>query len=248
MTLREQLDAHSKAIYDQWVFEAVMSCAIKMPWPHDVEIVCGYNPQLLLTDQRTLTDRVCDLLHDGWRDEPPIYNWPAVDIDNEMIDFGSIPPGTPSAPMVRYAVVGTGHMIFHHVNEMRAVVPRWGESDTDPLADIEAFYERLTKTEGEGKTDQVLDRYVAVLHADFSEIEMRALLAMVAHESRPVVLDLDPLGGMLPGMNDVLFNLSKEMAKSKVLPRRPDYHRHDPTKHHGTHKHTKRYTKRRNRR
>lgn len=165
----------------------------------DINRVCGYDPQKLL---------------------PP----PETDIWDEAIDFENIPEGTPSAPIARYQVIGTGRVTFNHV---------------EPPA-----------------SEEQMDRYVAVLHTDMTELELAYLYAALHHETRPVVLGLGPCGGFIDGVYSlsaegtydpgVFDRLVKQhyAAVEPLQPPMPSYMKHDPTKKHGGHGHLKRSSKR----
>lgn len=109
---------------------------------------------------------------------------------------------------------------FDVINKMGVVVQRWNEPDADPLADIEAALAHLGATCC-GKTDATAKHIGVLLDNGF-----------------------DVFGHTTDSFMKMVYDFSRANAKTEVLPKRPDYHRHDPTKQHGTHKHTKRYTKR----
>lgn len=268
LTPYEQMDAYAKAIYDQWVFEAVMTCAIQMPWPFDVEIICGYNPQRLLTYQpddfsylwnarhleemmgtsyakmtemmfpKEISEETIDF-EPRYRTETVIVvgsNGAVVDIESHEVAINR-----KLAPFV----MPVGRLVYDQspryqaINDMEAVVPRWGESDADPLRDIEDMVARMNnmiaiQPSAHGKTSADSEWVKFFLHADFSAVEMHALLATLRHETRGVILELDSMGGAIDGFADAVHLFAKSVAKCEPLPRHPDYHRHDPTKRHGT--------------
>lgn len=200
----------------------------------EVTEVCGYNPQLLLTDRRS-TATLASLWSKDVLDEMMGMSYAqmtsmmsAKEISDEFIDF---------APLYRTETViyaqedgtaveiGTGRLYYEHVNNTRHSVPRWGEADTDPLADIQDLYERMT---GE---------YRIHCHVEMSEAELTHLFAALRHDSQPLVLDLDSRGGDIPGsLNELIYRKPHyNDVVSGLAPRRkpaPDYHKHDKTKNH----------------
>lgn len=134
-------------------------------------------------------------------------------------------------------VLRGGRLYFDAINRMEAVVPRWGESGVDPLADIKKFYDEINDRvqklpSSRGKTDASNPHVRYFLEGDYTQLEMYALLAMLEHESDPVILDLSPRGGSLPGLNELVAGLLKREKCAAPLPSRPDYHKHDKTKNH----------------
>lgn len=251
---KEQAKRQSRDVYAEFVRHAVIKGLITLPWPHDLRIIVGYDPQLLLPPpdkRRTFHERMDvwreggDLKAHGMYDGGVVTQNGRWDIDNEYIDFNAIPPGTPSAPIAFYAGQSSGKT--QAINNMRATVPRWGESGADPLADIavmlkdvRAYYDSMKKpAPSQGKTDETAERFF--VHVDMSDAEMGMLIAAlgygpraVKHETGVVILDLDSRGGDIPSPLDV-YSLFKPQYVTEIVKSRkqgPDYLKHDPTKRH----------------
>lgn len=266
--MSSEVNAWSNAIYESWLREAVLAAYIQMPWPHDLKLLVGHDPQLLLEYKPAQTAEMAQLWSKAVLDEMMGMSYAQMseamfpkEIDNEFIDFEPryrtetvIVAGSdgvvfdiesydvPISRNLTPFIVPVGRVTYEHINNMQDVVPRWGEADTDPLQDIQDFYNRMNDRVAilpscHGKTDASQEWVKFFLHADFSAVEMHALMATLKHETRGVILELDRTGGAIPGMNDVIAGFTKAAAKAEHLPSRPDYHKHDRTK---SHKRTRR--------
>jgi hypothetical protein len=152
----------------------------------------GYNPQLLLTDQRS-----------EWR-----RLWDENEIERDMAE--------------RAAAIFAGF-------------------------DIENEFIVFEGRPSSGKTRPILDDIVLV-QADMSAAELH-MLATMMHESRSIVLDLDPRGGEIPGVMEpsVFGRFAKRYYDGR--PENPfDYQRHDPTKRQDTYRAMRRANKARGKR
>lgn len=102
------------------------------------------------------------------------------------------------------------------LNDMQAVLPRWGEDVVDPATAIHEFLNRFL-TEGEATL-------VVPVNGDYSPLEMYAL-ATILHESGDnIFIDIDDPSGQLAGM------VKLPVCKTEVPEK--SYLDHDPTKRH----------------
>lgn len=291
---RSMMDAYSKAIYDNWVREAVLAAFIQLPWEHELRFLVGHNPQLLLAPpdrKRTFHERmrvweeggdleahgirtslsgviygIEDQIHDGldemidlarprvstfqtdpWQmfdkgtldrlmgisyDDMVKMMFPtSVLMDDETINFE---PTTRDYTVL--LVADDGQVVAEQTK--REEINRKLAPFIAPIGRL--VYETNIPPRQEGKTLQTRFH----MSSDWSEIEMRVLLATLQHETADrVVLDFSRHGGEIAGayslmgqsagqFSDALHTFSRAAAKSKRLPKQPDYLKHDKTKNH----------------
>ena len=215
---RRQADFERRMEYDRQYWEARMQpvyARIMFSVMIDSVVggIIGYDPQRLLTDQRSPAKRMADILVEQYRDQ---YR--------QMFHGGGfLSPIAPLNPRdfgtADFYVVGTGAKDFIGEDRQTSTITdtpvRWGQVVVSPLEDLETFY--------------------AKVDADWGPIEMRALAnAMHDDAVMRIYLDIEP-GEPIPGRFDFDAMHYKKPREAEVTSgdkRDKSYLKHDPSKQH----------------
>lgn len=254
------MDAYFKAIYDAWVREAVLYAFIKMPLEHEIQMLVGHNPQLLLAPpdrKRTFHERM-----EVWRNYgdleahglklPDRSKHPLAPHDLDYIEAAAEEPlmqpresTFATQPWLTFDKETLDRLMGISYDDM--VKMMFPASEIISARPIEfaptgrLVYDAAIKpARQEGETVQTRFH----MSSDFSKLEMMALLATLQYETADqVILELSPHGGEIASayslmgqsagqLADMLHTFSRAAAKSKRLPKQPDYLKHDKTKNH----------------
>lgn len=177
--------------------------------------------ELLYPHQREAVERLAD---EGRR-------WFPLDINGEKIEFDkpSNLPAFIAGRLPDFHAIYTepreiGNAVHAAINNMQAALPRWGEADSDPLADIQKFIDEAWHVPAVRK-GWVDGHEVIFLQGDLSQLEMYAFASMLHESGEATIMQIG--SGSVPGMNDMLKSLvCKTEAPAK------SYLDHDPTKKH----------------
>lgn len=183
--------AYYQAIYDAWVREAVLMAFIKLPLENEIRFLVGHDPQKLLTYQPTCVDvsqlwskETLDALMGISYDDMVKMMFPASTlIEHETIDF------EPTTRDYTVLLVATDGPVVAEQTKREEITRKLAPfiSPTGRLV-----YETNIPPRQEGKTVQTRFH----MSSDWSEIEMRVLLATLQHETADqVILDLSKHGG-----------------------------------------------------
>jgi len=55
--MKDWMTAWAETLYQRWITEAMFAGYIALPYPQDVPVLVGYNPQRLLADHRPFSEQ-----------------------------------------------------------------------------------------------------------------------------------------------------------------------------------------------